>query len=427
MQRVAAVDIFRGLVLLLLLPDPTGAFSLHKVESLNRGDSAWAPLVAQFQHQPWAGLSVWDLVMPAFVFLIGISIPLSYASRLQRGESPAWITTHAVLRAVTLILLGLLLTLRIEGPLDELWPLLVLAAGIPIADWIAGRWLPQQESSRRRLEFAWWSAILAATAYRYFSRASNVGIYESAGLLVQVGLAFLPAYALVNRRPATQCLVAVGILAVDALAFMLYPAATDAPFAHWAKNANVASAFDTWFFQLFARTAPFVLHDHGYQTLSFVPMTANMIFGVAIGAVIRRGGDRQVVRRALLLLAAVTIGGGLLLGVTLSPIVKSIWTPSYALVSTGCVALLMALLHEVADVHGRRAWAVPLIVLGSNSILLYVLAMHERWRVVGLWERAAGLAGMATPLPPVVQSLVFLATLWMIAWLLYRRRWFVRV
>lgn len=427
MQRVAAVDIFRGLVLLLLLPDPTGAFSLYKVESLNRSDSVWAPLVAQFQHQPWVGLSVWDLVMPAFVFLVGISIPLSYAARLQRGESPGWITTHAVLRALTLVLLGLLLTLRIEGPLDELWPLLILAAGIPVTDWIAARWLPGQESWRRRLDLAWWVAILIATAYRYFSRASNVGIYESAGLLVQVGLSFLPAYALKNRRPATQYLVAVGILAANALAFMLYPPAGDAPFAHWAKNANVASAFDAWFFQLFPRTEPFVLHDHGYQTLSFVPMTANMIFGVAVGTLIRNGADRPAVRRALLRLAAATIGGGLLLGVTLIPIVKSIWTPSYALVSTGCVALIMALLHEVADVHARRAWALPLIVLGSNSILLYVLTMHERWRVVGLWERAAGWAGMAAPLPPVVQSLVFIATLWMIAWLLYRRRWFVRI
>ena len=42
-------------------------------------------LVTQFQHVEWAGLRLWDLIQPSFMFLVGVSVAFSYASRARRG------------------------------------------------------------------------------------------------------------------------------------------------------------------------------------------------------------------------------------------------------------------------------------------------------------------------------------------------------
>lgn len=424
--RIRSVDVYRGLVLLLLLPDPTGAFSLHRTESLAREGSPWRALVMQFQHSEWSGVTLWDLVMPAFVFLIGISIALSWRQRTARGEATVEIATHAVLRAVALVILGLLLSARIDGLADQVWPLVVLSLGLPFPRLVADR-LDLDARGRLALEAAWWSAVLLAAALHYGSEARDVGIYESANLLVQVGLAFLPAYLVVGLRIRTQAVVALGVLAAYWLAFVLYPAPEPGLFSHWAKNANFASAADTWFFGLFPRAEPFQLHASGLQTLNFVPMTANMIFGVMAGTLLARSTDRALVRNRLLLCGAVGVAAGWAAGLALCPIVKPIWTPSYALFSGGCTALALAVLYQVYELRDSRAWTLPFVVLGANSILLYTLSYYYRWRILQGWEFAGGVAGLPVPFPPLAESLLVIGSLWALGYVLYRRGIFVRI
>src|SRR5436309_3248582 len=76
-QRVVAVDILRGLVLILLLPDLAGGFSFYQMAERYPDHWLWEPLASQFRHVPWSGVALWDLVMPLFVFVIGLSMALS--------------------------------------------------------------------------------------------------------------------------------------------------------------------------------------------------------------------------------------------------------------------------------------------------------------------------------------------------------------
>src|SRR3954470_3115804 len=92
--RVASVDVLRGFVMFLML-------FVNDVAGV-RGAPHW---MKHFHGRD--GMTFVDLVFPAFLFIVGMSIPLALRNRVARGE-PTWkLTLHAVLRAATLLILGL--------------------------------------------------------------------------------------------------------------------------------------------------------------------------------------------------------------------------------------------------------------------------------------------------------------------------------
>ncbi|MDL1859431.1 hypothetical protein FBR04_00185 [Betaproteobacteria bacterium PRO7] len=439
--RIAAVDLYRGLVLLMLLPDPGGFFSLHRYEEQVEPGSLAANFIGQFQHSKWSGVTAWDLIMPAFVFVSGVAMQLSFARRRERGDSLAAIWSHAAIRAGTLICLGLALSSRIVTTFDEIWPLLILLAGLPVPSLLARYGCVHDAVSVRRLELFWWTSLLALSVARFAPRVPTYGIFESAALLVQLGLAMLPAMLVVGRPLRVQCAVAAGLLVAYWIAFVLHPlpvpglnpaalgvSASDewfgGFFARWNKNTNFASAFDVWLFNLAPRTEPFTLHGHGYQTLNFVPMAANVIAGVMAGTALSRAEDLQQLRSSFLAAGSACVMGALFAGAWLCPIVKSIWTPTYAIFGIGVSVL------SLAAILGRaRAGPVAtfLVVLGSNSLLLYTLSMYYRWKILDTWQDLTQAVGLQPSFPPVMESALVLLTLWTVAYVLHRWALFIRI
>src|SRR5438046_1926421 len=74
------------------------------------GSAVWQFLGFHTDHVPWVGCSFWDLIQPSFMFMVGVALPYSYASRKARGDSEARILAHTFLRALLLVLLGVFLT-----------------------------------------------------------------------------------------------------------------------------------------------------------------------------------------------------------------------------------------------------------------------------------------------------------------------------
>ena len=60
-------------------------------------------------HVRWQGCTLWDLIMPAFLFMVGVALPFSIASRRRRGQGSARLFAHAVWRSIVLVLLGILI------------------------------------------------------------------------------------------------------------------------------------------------------------------------------------------------------------------------------------------------------------------------------------------------------------------------------
>jgi predicted acyltransferase len=77
--RLASLDAYRGFIMLLLI---SGAFGIHSVTKKFPDSGFWTFLGYQFEHVPWSGCGAfWDLIQPAFLFMVGVAIPYSYASR----------------------------------------------------------------------------------------------------------------------------------------------------------------------------------------------------------------------------------------------------------------------------------------------------------------------------------------------------------
>jgi heparan-alpha-glucosaminide N-acetyltransferase len=123
----------------------------------------------------------------------------------------------------------------------------------------------------------------------------------------------------------------------------------------------------------------------------------------------------------------IALGAGLLLGATLVPIVKSIWTPSWVIFSSGWALLFFGLFYHVVELHERRRWALPLVIAGLNPIVLYVFGRYYRYWIAAVWNKPTGGALLAGPWGPVVEAAVILISLWVLAYVLYRARIFVRV
>ena len=79
-QRLESLDVFRGLTMLLLISHGFGIYQGLK------DDTSLAWFRNQFEHAAWAGCNLWDLIQPAFTFIVGVAMPLSFARRTIAGE-----------------------------------------------------------------------------------------------------------------------------------------------------------------------------------------------------------------------------------------------------------------------------------------------------------------------------------------------------
>jgi heparan-alpha-glucosaminide N-acetyltransferase len=394
--RLTSLDVFRGVTMvfmaseILQIPSVAGQFPSSGVARF---------LADMLDHRAWVGCVPWDLIQPAFMFMVGVSLPYSIASRRAKGQSLARMLAHSASRALVLIALGIFL--------------------------------------------------------RSQSRAQTYFTFED--VLTQIGLGYVFLFLLAWTRPRVQLLAAALILVGYWAAFALYPlpapgfdtttvgVRADWPHhvtgfaAHWDKNTNLAARVDQWFLNLFPRERPFVYNDGGYLTLNFIPSLVTMVFGLLAGGVLRsaRAGPEKV--RVLVAWGA----GGLAAGVALHllgvcPIVKRIWTPSWTVFSGGWVVLFLAGYYYVIDLKGSRRtasrdggrWTYPFIVVGANSIAMYVL-VHiatdyvTRSLVIHLGSEPFNVFGAV--FAPVLLGACTLALFWVILFWMYRNRVFVRI
>jgi predicted acyltransferase len=439
-DRFVAVDVMRGLVILVLVPDIHGAFGLYRMAERFPDDPLWSALAGQSSHAVWVGAHLWDFVMPAFVFLVGIGIHLSHAARSARGYTHGSQLVHATMRATALVLLGLMLGFPVETWADQLWPYVVIGIGFPLAELMERRGVAKSVVARvAQAQTVAGVPIVLTAAFWVASRLQEVSYYDLNNILVQIGLAYLPAFAVVRLPSARLVAVALGILVVYATFFFAYgppPGATPnggqvfgGLAAHWNNGTNAASAFDRWLLNLLPRATPYIGNPLGAHTLQCLALVPTMIGGIlAARAIVGAGPCVSGLRPLNIALAGAACALlGLLVSLGPIPLVKWLWTPSWALFSLGVCTVLLALIAAlVAQVPTRRAWN-PLIALGTNSILLYTIAVHDRWRILGVWHRVAGDRLAAADAAPLIEALLMLVTLWAFAYILFRARIFLRL
>jgi predicted acyltransferase len=170
-------------------------------------------------------------------------------------------------------------------------------------------------------------------------------------------------------------------------------------------------------------------HYSGYYVgMNAIPATATIIFGAMAGQLIR---NERSPRKAILILLIAGLGGiavGLLLSPWL-PLIKRIWTPSFAVYAAGWTTLMLLAFYAVIEAAGWKVWSWPLVVVGMNSIAAYVMG-----NAFGGWFRSLSggwVAWLKEPLGPawfpVFQHVLFACAAWAVLYWLYRRRIFFKL
>lgn len=102
-KRVRSVDAYRGFVMMAML---MGTFGLKEVS----GHPVWGFFYRQLNHAPWRGFTFEDIILPSFLWIIGVAMSLSDSKRRKTGESFAARFRHALKRAVILFVLGFMMS-----------------------------------------------------------------------------------------------------------------------------------------------------------------------------------------------------------------------------------------------------------------------------------------------------------------------------
>jgi len=365
--RLVSLDAFRG---------ATMAFMIL-VNTPGDGAHAYWPL----RHAEWHGWTPTDVVFPSFLWIVGVAMTLSLGHRLARGESRAGLFGQAARRAAILFALGIIVyvypafdlsTQRILGVLQRIAICYLAAAGIYL-------------TTRLRGQIIWIAPLMA--------------VYW-----------LLMAFAPVPQYGA-------GRLDVEG------------NFAHYIDRV--------------------VLGPHNYLPtktwdpegiVSTLPAIATCLFGVLAGYIValkRSLGERCL---RMLGLGAVLLAAGLICNTWL-PINKKLWTDSFTLFMAGLDCVLFAGFLWLVDGLGWRRWVKPLVVLGMNAIVIYLASefLDEalgwiHWTgsggkvVLRQWIYDRLFAPMASPYnASLLYAITYVLVMFLFAWALYRRRWFVRV
>jgi predicted acyltransferase len=115
------------------------------------------------------------------------------------------------------------------------------------------------------------------------------------------------------------------------------------------------------------------------------------------------------------------------MGLFMCPIVKRIWTPSWAVFSAGWTFAMLAGFYWVIDVRGYRRWTFPLVVVGMNSIAMYCMSMLLKPWVGHSLRTHLGRSWFEGPRGTVALYAATLLVLWLACLWLYRRKIFLRI
>ncbi len=354
-KRIASLDILRGLTVI-------GMIVVNAAAGLQR-----FPVPAALLHSHWIGLTLADLVFPAFIFIVGVSLAVSMpAATLDRATA-----SRIAMRALRLILLGLLLT-NIH-----------------------------------------WLADYDANTFRW------------GGVLQRIGLVYLlvaPLHLTLSTRGLAVVAAAL-LLGYSALCFLPVPDGTPV-------DLQVAGAnFVAWVDRAVFGTHLHVRGPLGYDPeglLSTLPAIAQGCLGVIAGrALMKSESTRPLMIGAVLCV----IAGGL--AALVIPVSKDLWSASFVLLTSGLTLAVLGVLHARVDVRGRMLpLAGVATAFGINAIAAYVLhyvtAGVLDWKAMdALHALAARIVG--TQAGFVLPIAVFLAA---IAWTmcgLRRRGWIIRL
>ncbi|MBN1816752.1 MAG: DUF5009 domain-containing protein [Sedimentisphaerales bacterium] len=359
-RRVLSIDALRGFDMFWIVGGGAIFANLHPI--FQHPATEW--IKTQLTHVPWEGFRFEDLIMPLFLFIVGVVMPFSFSRRLVRGDRKARLHAHVLIRVVVLWILGMIK----QGNLLEF------------------------DLSSLRL----YSNTLQAIAAGYLIAALVVLNLPLFGQILLWLLLLVGYWALLMFVPVPS--FGPGVLT---------------------EQGNLAMYIDKLLLGRFQDGTSYT------WILSSMTFAATVMMGIFAGKWLRGTRSDGVKAFGLILAGAACIGAGLAWS-QVFPIIKHIWTSSFVLFSGGICLALLGLFYLVIDVWGLQKWSYFFVVLGANAIFVYMSTslIHYRWtadKLVGGLDRWMG------PWTELVHVTVAFGLTWLLLFWMYRKKTFIRI
>ncbi len=375
-QRLLSLDVTRGITIVFMI-----------MVNNNGGRGSWGFM----NHAEWNGLTPTDLVFPTFAFVIGVSIVFAYSARLARGTTRGELARHTALRAIILIVLG------------------IVVNGFP------------------------------------FFPMSHMRFY---GVLQRLAICYLVVglFYLYDQRAWTKwAALAVALVGYWVLIrWVAIPGAgvpgRDVPFMDMTQN--LTSWIDRHLFPYHLYLYP---PDHNVRDpeglLSDLPAIGTTLMGCLAGIWLRTSRSVKAKAAGLALACVASLVVGYLWSMEF-PLNKNMWTSSFVLVAGGySLALLTFAYWAVEVMNWRKGWTYVWLVFGSNAIgaymfseltpgIFYLTRVQDDGRMVSLGEwlmRHFYMQILPVGWAQFGWSVSFAAFCFIPVWILYRKKIFLKI
>ncbi|MBF0548694.1 MAG: DUF5009 domain-containing protein [Candidatus Riflebacteria bacterium] len=379
-ERLISLDAFRGFTMMSMV--------------LVNNPGSWEQIYQQLEHAKWHGWTFTDSIFPSFLWIVGVAMTFAFAVRKDKGDSNSRIIVQALRRAAIIFGLGLFVngfpfgfmgdssfsfaTLRIPGVLQ-------------------------------RIAICY---FLSTIVYLYFSIRGQIAIII--GLLTSY-------WAIMKLIPAPG--IALGSMEIE---------------------KNFASYVDSIFMKGHMWKYTITWDPEGI--ISTIPSLATTLCGILTGEYLRTSTHGKEEKVCWMFVVS---SGLLLLGTILDiwlPINKSLWTSSYTIFMAGWSLALFAIFFFLIDTKGYHKWATPCIIFGMNAIFIYVLSSVQEvvLEKITVSVQNPGAAASVQSLKSFVVQKYFMShfsplngsvlyailtdlIIGIVAWQMWRKKWFVKV
>lgn len=379
-ERLLSLDAFRGFTIagMILVNNP----------------GSWGNIYPQLAHASWHGWTFTDWIFPFFLWIVGVAMTFSFAVRKSKGDSKEKLLLNVLRRSAIIFALGLFL------------------AGFPFGL----LWNHHFDISSIRIP-----GVLQRIAVCYFI-ASLIYLYTSTrGQIIAIGALFVSYWLMMFYVPIPE--FGAGV---------------------FEKGKNFASYVDSLLLSGHMWVVSKTWDPEGI--ISTIPAIATTLFGSLTGDYLRTSEHSKTEKSAWMFVFGAVL---LVLGAALDmwmPINKSLWTVSYSIFMAGWALCVFGIFYFLIDAQGIKKWAHPFVVYGMNAIFIFVLS-GVVGRTMGLWKFNVQLGdGTYADVPmktimtqnlfdpyfsplnaSLMHAIVWISVMYLIVWVMYRKKWFVKV
>jgi len=388
-SRLLSLDVLRGITIagMIMVNNP----------------GSWGSIYAPLGHSQWNGLTPTDLVFPFFMFIMGVSMYLSYKKFDFKLTGQTF--TKLLRRSVLLFLIGVALGwfgLFYHG-----------LNGLRTEDMTLAEKIWQSASNLENLRIL---GVLQRLALVSFFGSLSVLIFKPKRIPWLIGIILIIYWILMavtgSYSENESSLIAIIDRAVLGVSHMY----TD----HLPDGSSV------------------VFDPEGL--LSTLPCIAHVLLGFWAGKLISETKENGVRIQKLFIFGTIILFLGFLLDYGF-PINKKIWSSSFVLATCGLASLLLGLFIWIIDIKGRKKWSVFFESFGVNPLFIYVVAGilsvllgNIGFIYYGEWISTKGFiyTQWLTPLfgdylGSLVFALLFVIINWFIGHILYKKKIYIKL